>query len=126
MLVYFRKKKYAWINVDITKSKFYLGYCKKFYNRYDSVIAVSDALYNILLNVKLVDKKRLHCVYDILNEDLIRKQAIEKFGEEIPNQSVITLIAVACLIASIKDKICALKPLKFLKIKAINSSVFCW
>lgn len=49
-------KKYAWINVDITKTKFRLGYVKRFYDRYDGVIAVSNALYEIILKIGLVDK----------------------------------------------------------------------
>lgn len=117
-------KKYAWINVDITKTKFRLGYCKKFYDRYDGVVAVSDALYKILLNVKLVDKKRLHCVYDILNEDLIRKQAMEKFGGEIPNKSVITLITVARLIAPNKGQDMCLEAAKILKDKGYKFQWF--
>lgn len=101
-----------------------MGYCKKIYDRYDGVIAVSDALYKILLNVKLVDKKRLHCIYDILNEDLVRKQAIEKFGGEIPNKSVITLTTVARLIASNKGQDICLEAAKILKNKGYKFQWF--
>lgn len=97
-------KKYAWINVDITKTKFRLNYVKKFYDCYDGVIAVSDALYEIILKIGLVSKERLHCVYDILNNDLIRMQGDEPFGGEVPNKNVITIVTVARLMLQNKGQ----------------------
>lgn len=97
-------KKYAWINVDITKTKFRLDYVKKFYDRYDGVTVVSDALYEIILRIGLVDKERLYCVYDILNQDLIRLQGDEPFGGEMPNKNVVTIVTVARLMLQNKGQ----------------------
>ncbi len=117
-------KKYAWINVDITKTKFRLNYVKKFYDRYDGVVAVSDALYDILLKVGLVDKKRLHCVYDILNQDLIIRQGNENFGGEKPDKSVTTIVTVARLIASNKGQDMCIEAAKMLKNKGYKFQWF--
>lgn len=117
-------KKYAWVNVDITKTKFRLNYVKKFYDRYDGVVAVSDALYDILLKVDLVDKKRLHCVYDILNQDLIIRQGNENFGGEKPDKSVTTIVTVARLMASHKGQDMCIEAAKMLKNKGYKFQWF--
>lgn len=117
-------KKYAWINVDITKTKFRLEYVKKFYDRYDGVTAVSDALYDILLDVGLVDKERLHCVYDILNTDLIRKQGEEDFGGECPNKDMFTIVTAARLIASNKGQDMCIDAARILKNKGFKFQWF--
>lgn len=117
-------KKYAWINVDITKTKFRLEYVKKFYDRYDGVTAVSDTLYDILLDVGLVDKERLHCVYDILNTDLIRKQGEEDFGGECPNKDMFTIVTAARLIASNKGQDMCIDAARILKNKGFKFQWF--
>lgn len=117
-------KKYAWINVDITKTKFRLNYVKKFYDCYDGVVAVSDALYNILLKVGLVNKERLHCVYDILNQDFIIRQSNENYGGEKPDKRVTTIATVARLIASNKGQDMCIEAAKILKKKGFRFQWF--
>lgn len=108
-------KKYAWINVDITKTKFRLDYIKRFYDRYDGVIAVSDALYDIILNIKLVNKERLYCIYDILNSDFIRKQGKESFGGEYPRKELTTIVTTARLNANHKGQDMCIEAARLLK-----------
>ena len=117
-------KKYAWINVDITKTKFRLGYVKRFYDRYDGVIAVSNALYEIILKIGLVDKKRLHCVYDILNQDLIRRQGSEPFGGEVPDKHVVTIVTVARLMLQNKGQDLCIEASKILQNKGYRFQWF--
>lgn len=110
-------KKYAWINVDITKTKFRLSYVKKFYDCYDGVIAVSDALYKIILEADLVSKERLYCIYDILNQDLIIRQSNEEFGGEKPIENLITIVTVARLMLQHKGQDMCVKAAKILQDK---------
>lgn len=117
-------KKLAWINVDITKTKFRLAYIKKFYDKYDGVIAVSDALYKILNDIGLVEKQRLYRIYDILNEDLIRKQGNEIYGGEVPNKSVPTLTTAARLITFHKGQDLCIEAAKILKDKGYKFQWF--
>ena len=117
-------KKYAWINVDITKTKFRLDYIKKFYDRYDGVVAVSDALYNILLKIGLVNKERLHCIYDILNQDLIIRQSNEGGEGEKPDKNVTTIATVARLIAFNKGQDLCIEAAKILKNKGYRFQWF--
>lgn len=117
-------KKYAWINVDITKTKFRFDYIKKFYDRYDGVVAVSDALYNILLKIGLVNKERLHCIYDILNQDLIIRQSNEDFGGEKPDKKVTKIATVARLIAFNKGQDLCIEAAKILKDKGYRFQWF--
>lgn len=116
-------KKYAWINVDITKTRFRFDYVKKYYNQYDGVVAVSDALYEILLNIKLVNKERLYCVYDILNTDLIRKQGNEDFGGERPRNNYTTIVTTARLNSRNKGQDMCINAARILKEKGY---VFQW
>lgn len=117
-------KKYAWINVDITKTKFRLDYVKKFYDRYDGVVAVSDALYDILLKIGLVDKERLHCVYDILNQDLIIRQGNEPFEGEEPDKRVTTIVTVARLMHHNKGQDLCIEAARILKDKGYRFQWF--
>lgn len=113
-------KKYAWINVDITKTKFRLSYVKRFYDRYDGVIAVSEALYKIILEAGLVEEKRLYCIYDILNQDLIIRQSNEDFGGEKPNEKTITIVTVARLMLQNKGQDMCVQAAKILRDKGYN------
>lgn len=110
-------KKYAWINVDITKTRFRQDYVKRFYDRYDGVVAVSDALHEILLHIGLVEKERLHCIYDILNANLIRKQGEEPFQGEYLRKDLITIVTTARLIAKNKGQDMCIEAARILKDK---------
>lgn len=110
-------RKYAWINVDITKTKFRLDYIKRFYSRYDGVVAVSDALHDILLEIGLVDKEHLHCIHDILNPVLIRRQGDESFVGECPCRDAATIVTVARLNARHKGQDLCLEAARILKSK---------
>lgn len=111
-------RKYAWINVDLTKTKFRLDYVKRFYDRYDGVVAVSDALYKILLDVRLVDKTRLHCIYDVLNVDLIRRQSEEPIeGGGALCAEAVRIVTVARLWSKNKGQDMCLEAARILKEK---------
>ena len=113
-------KKFAWINVDITKTRFRLDYVKRFYDKYDGVVAVSDALYDLLLKIGLVEKERLHCVYDVLNTELIRKQANEAFGGEMPGKESAIIVTVGRLIPHNKGQDLCIEAARLLKDKGYD------
>ena len=70
-------KKYAWVNIDLRKAGYSESFNRPYYNRFERVAAVSEALRRMLGETSYVDKERLHTVYDILNPELIRQLAAE-------------------------------------------------
>lgn len=74
------RKKFCWINVDMKSAGYSPQFCKPFYEKYDHIAAVSDALRTkIVLPLFCSDAKRVFTCLDILNEPLIRKMADESF-----------------------------------------------
>lgn len=49
----------------------------KFYKIYDGILAVSDALRNLVIEQGYSDKSKTGVIYDIINVDMIRKMADE-------------------------------------------------
>ena len=87
------------------------------------MVAVSDALYKILLDVRLVDKARLHCIYDILNVDLIRRQGEEPIEMEMPCAETAKIVTVARLFSKNKGQDMCLTAARMLKDKGYK---FLW
>lgn len=114
-------RKYAWINADLTKTKFRKGYAKPFYDKYDGVVTVSDILYDIILNYGLVEKNRLYCVYDIVNTDLIHAQAKEPVDTSImPNDGMFGIVTTARLMLSCKGQDLCVKASRILANKGYD------
>lgn len=70
-------RKFAWINVDIEKAGYRMRFNNKFYKIYDGILAVSDALRNLVIEQGYSDKSKTGVIYDIINVDMIRKMADE-------------------------------------------------
>lgn len=68
-------KKISWINVDIDKAGYSPDFNKDYYNRFDSIVAVSDSLKQLLEKNYYQYIERISSVYDILNPELIRKMS---------------------------------------------------
>ncbi len=71
-------RKLCWINVDLPSIGMTPSYCRKFYGRYDAVVAVSEKLREDTLNQGYVPAgSEMHTVYDILDPELIRRMGAE-------------------------------------------------
>ncbi len=78
-------KRYAWINVDMRKAGYRESFNRKYYDKMDACVAVSDGLREMLLQSTYVDGQRLRVIYDIVNVALIRRMAEEQgFNDSLP------------------------------------------
>lgn len=91
-------KKLAWINVNIFADGYDIEYCNRFYKKMDGVIAVSNELYSLLGKELPWMKDRLRCVYDIVNQDIIRDMAKLASTEIDCNKSTIKIVTVGRLV----------------------------
>lgn len=114
------KRKYAWVNADLKNA----GYCevfnKFFYDSYDKVIPVSDALCDLMKHTQYVDAEKLFTVYDVLNVDLIRTMSQEEH-ENLFHPDV-TIVTTGRLVPP-KNYILAVETAALLKKKGID---FVW
>lgn len=69
------QKKIAWINADIFAAGYDISYNAAFYDQYDALVPVSQNLESVLREKYPQYSEKYHCVYDILNPDLIRRQS---------------------------------------------------
>ena len=69
------QKKIAWINADIFAAGYDISYNATFYDQYDALVPVSKNLEYVLREKYPQYSEKYHCVYDILNPDLIRRQS---------------------------------------------------
>lgn len=75
------RKKITWANVDLTKAGYLPDFCRPFYDKYDSVVAVSEILADKIHTDGFVSsREKIHTVYDILSESLIRSLAEKGTG----------------------------------------------
>lgn len=85
------KRKCAWVNVDIRSAGYRELFNRPFYDKMDRIVAVSDALYQMLAKSDFVNPKILKTVYDIINVDFIKKLSHEKKIQK-ENEFVITTV----------------------------------
>lgn len=114
------KRKYAWVNVDLSKAGYNEQYNHQFYNVYDKVVPVSNILCNMLRETGYVDSAKLYTVYDILNVDLIWKMSREPF--EGSSRHEVKIVTTGRL-APPKNHILAVETAAILKKKGID---FVW
>ena len=106
------KRKYAWANVDLKCAGYNEIFNRKFYNLFDRVVPVSDALCEMMGKTGYVDAAHLFTVYDILNVDLIRRMSVEK----VPRLSdhIITIVTTGRLVPQ-KNYVLAVETAALLK-----------
>ena len=90
-------QKIAWINVDIFKAGYDPIFCIPFYRQMDSVVAVSEQLYDMLNTNLDFLKGKLSCVYDIVNSSLIQHMANETVPEEAVMRQQVSLVTTGRL-----------------------------
>ena len=92
------RRKLAWVNADLAKAGYRERFNRRFYDRFDHVIAVSDQLYTMLTQTAFVRRESLVTVYDILNVDLIRRMADgQGYTDTLPDGAlrIVTVARVA-------------------------------
>lgn len=114
------KRKYAWVNVDLSKAGYNEQYNRQFYNVYDKVVPVSDVLCDMLKGTGYVDSAKLYTVYDILNVDLIWKMSRESL--EGSSRHEVTIVTTGRL-APPKNHVLAVETAAILKKKGMD---FVW
>jgi glycosyltransferase involved in cell wall biosynthesis len=75
------KKKIAWVNVNIFAAGYNTSYCEKFYVKIDNIVAVSQELYLLLYNKIPSIRDRVVCIYDIVNQDVIRRMSLSQVSD---------------------------------------------
>ncbi len=112
-------KKIAWINADVFEAGYQMDYCKQFYDRMDAIVAVSQKLHEKLSAKTPWMKDRLHCIYDIINPDVIRQLAQETVHDMIPAGGEISIVTVGRLTRP-KNHLMAVEAARILKEKGLN------
>lgn len=108
------KRKLAWINVDIFNTRHRPSFIKPYYDKYDKVITVSEAMYTKFIEKGLIAKDKLTCVYDIINVNFIRQQSLDPLPYQF-DASTLTIVTVARLIERNKGQDMVIKAAKILK-----------
>jgi glycosyltransferase involved in cell wall biosynthesis len=113
------RKKIAWVNVNIFNAGYSASFNSVFYDKMDFVVPVSKELETILQETYPQFSRKYVCIYDILNPELIRRNANEPIPEqELFNKSV-TLVTVGRLAVQ-KNYLLAVEAAKILNEKGID------
>lgn len=112
-------KKMAWINADVYEAGYNLDYCRQFYDQMNHVVPVSEALLEKLNNQSPWISDKLSCIYDIVNQDLIKKMASESVLDMIHQDDEITIVTVGRL-APPKNHLLAVEAARLLRNKGLN------
>lgn len=115
----FANKKMAWINADIYKAGYNLEYCRQFYEQMDYVVPVSETLREKLNNQSPWISDRLTCIYDIVNQDLIKRMASESVSDMMHKDDEITIVTVGRL-APPKNHLLAVNTARLLRNRGLN------
>lgn len=114
------KRKIAWINVDIYNTRHQPSFIKPYYDRYDKVVTVSDAMLQKFIERGLIEKNKLICIYDILNADLIQLQGRDDLPIEYKYPDKKVIVTVARIVTHNKGQDIAIKAAKILKEKGLD------
>ena len=77
------RKKICWVNTDLKAAGYSADFCRPFYSGFDRIVAVSDILRDSVIYPQYCpEKDKILTCWDILNESLIRKLALEKTHRE--------------------------------------------
>ena len=114
------RKKIAWVNVNYEDAGYNRDFDRCIYGRYDRIVCVSQKLKEIFLNVFPAYAEKLITIYDINNENLIKKMASEFV--EMPRLHG-TIITTAGRLAKQKGYDIAIDAARILKGRGID---FTW
>ena len=113
------QKKLAWINADVYEAGYNMNYCRQFYEEMDHIVPVSEALAQKLTRCSPWIKNKLTCIYDIVNEDLIRKLAEEQITDMDCEDDAIIIVTVGRLAAA-KNHLLAVEAARLLRDRGVR------
>lgn len=105
-------KKLAWINCDYKNTLYDKKMDKIFYNKFDKIIAVSEACKKSILEVDKEYEEKIEIIKDIVNPNLIMNMANEEIEELSENE--LKILTVARLVIHHKGYDVAIKCAKLL------------
>lgn len=110
------EKKITWINCDYTNTMYDKKYDKKFYEKYEKIIAVSENCKKSILNVFPKYENKVSIFKDIVNEELIIKMSKQNLNnKEIFKKSDFNILTVARLVIGYKGYDLLISTAKLLK-----------
>lgn len=113
------QKKFAWINVNIFNAGYNTRFNSQFYDRIDYIVPVSKELETLLRKNYPQFSEKYHCVYDIINPQIIRKQASEDIAEKVEFDKEVTLVTTGRL-ARQKNHLLAVEAARVLKNRGLD------
>lgn len=114
------KKKLAWINVNIFAAGYNILYCEKFYNRIDNIVVVSQELYRLVHNEMPSIRDKVRCIYDIVNQDVIRRMSHSPISDmDVSDKRFVNIVTVGRL-ASQKNYMLAVDSAYILKKQGLS------
>jgi len=75
-------KKICWVNTDYKKAGYNPNFDKKYYEKYNYMVAVSEKNKEVLESVYPEFRDKIRVIYDIISPDLVKKMANEGQGYE--------------------------------------------
>lgn len=81
------KKKFAWVNADITKVGYRASFNRPYYDKYSKIVPVSTKLCKILHHSVFVESGKLCTVLDVLNVGLIKEMSTTYIARPDVNSS---------------------------------------
>ncbi len=91
-------KKIAWVNTDMNKAGYRQGYNRKYYDRYDYVVAVSDIIREQLCRLGYITPDKISTIYDINDVDIIREMAESDIVSTTKSASMLRIATVGRIV----------------------------
>lgn len=117
------KTKISWVNADIFAAGYDLDYCRQFYDKMDAVVPVSLKLKDLLTERAPWISKKLYCIYDIINPDVIRQLAQEPVDDMPATEGEEISIVTVGRLSKPKNHLLAVETARMLKDKGMK---FTW
>ena len=112
-------KKISWINADVYAVGYDMDYCKQFYDKLDTVVAVSETLKDKLMSQSPWMKNKVTCIYDIVNPEVIRRLSKETVNDMPSQQKSLSIVTVGRLTKP-KNHLMAVKAAALLKSRQVD------
>lgn len=112
-------KKVAWVNINLFNTRYNLDYICKYYDKMDTIVSVSKELDDLLREGLPQYNDKYVCVYDILNPQLIKRQAKEVIPERALFEDNTVLVTTGRL-AYQKNHLLAVEAAKILRDKGFK------
>jgi glycosyltransferase involved in cell wall biosynthesis len=73
-------KKFCWVNTDYKLALYNKQFDKKYYEKFDNVITVSDYIKKVFIEEMPIVKEKTSVIYDIVSPSLIKSMSIQSGG----------------------------------------------